>query len=133
MRLNSIIWILFIILFGCSDDYSNLPQMSVDFNWPKDQKCFDERSPRITLENVPNSTKSFQINLYDLDSRYDHGGGTVTFEGLEILAEGSLKEYKGPCPGYGSPRYQLTVKAIDENGKVIAIGKQTKKFPPEPE
>ena len=132
MRSNIIIILsLFSVLFGCSDDYSNLPQMSVDFSWLKDQKCFDERSPNIALKNIPSSTKSFQITMYDLDNRYDHGGGTVPFKGSDVIAEGSLKEYKGPCPSYGSPRYQLTVKAIDENGKIIAIGKLTKKFPPE--
>jgi phosphatidylethanolamine-binding protein (PEBP) family uncharacterized protein len=107
--------------------------MFVEFTWPKDQKCFDKRSPKIALENVPNYTKSFQINMYDLDNRYDHGGGTVPFKDSDIIAEGSLNKYQGPCPSYGSPRYQLTVKAIDENGKIIAIGKQTKKFPPENE
>ena len=117
--------------FGCSDDYANLPQMSVDFSWPKNQKCFDKRSPKIALENIPKTTKSFQINMDDLDNRYDHGGGTVPFKGPGIIAEGSLKAYRGPCPSYGSPRYQLTVKAIDENGKIIAAGRQIKKFPPD--
>ena len=133
MRSNIIILIIFLVLYGCSDDYSNLPQMSVDFTWLKDQKCFDERSPEIILDNVPGSTKSFQINMYDLTNSYDHGGGAVEFEGSNIIPQGALKKYKGPCPSYGSPRYQLTVKAIDENGTVIAFGKRTKRFPPESE
>jgi hypothetical protein len=32
-----------------------------------------------------------------------------------------------------TPRFEMRVKAIDENGKVIAFGRKIKKYPPEPE
>ena len=71
--------------------------------------------------------------MFDLNSRYDHGGGTVVYKNSNSIPKGALKNYQGPSPVYGSPRYEISVKAIDEDGKVIAFGKKMKKFPPEPE
>ncbi len=100
----------------------------------KGQVCFDERSPEITLKNVPHNTKLFKIKVVDIDNRYNHGGGTATYDGSDRIPVGALKNYKGPCPmSTMNPRYEIRVKAIDENGKVIAFGKKFKKYPPEPE
>jgi hypothetical protein len=30
------------------------------------------------------------------------------------------------------PHYEISVKALDENGKVIAFGKKIRRFPPDP-
>jgi hypothetical protein len=32
-----------------------------------------------------------------------------------------------------NPRYEIRIKAIDENGEVIAYGKKFKRYPPLPE
>lgn len=126
--------IIFFVILGCSEDYSNLPQISVDFIWMKDQMCFDERSPEITLKNIPNNTKLFKIKMIDIDNNYNHGGGTFAYDGSNLIPVGALKKYKGPCPvSFNPPRYEMRVKAIDENGNVIAFGKKFKKYPPEPE
>jgi phosphatidylethanolamine-binding protein (PEBP) family uncharacterized protein len=122
---------MFSAFFGCTKDYSDLPQISVSFSWP--EKNVHEISPEIKLNNVPDSTKSFQINMFDLDNRYNHGGGTIVNDGSRLIPEGALKKYRGPAPIYGSPRYEISVKALDEKGKVVAFGKKMRKFPPETE
>ena len=124
--------LIIISFFGCSKDYSDLPQISVDFVWLSDQACFDERSPEITLKNVPNNTEVLKFKMIDIDNRYNHGGGKVTYEGSGRIPVGALKNYEGPCPMMSmNPRYELRVKAIDDNGKVIAYGKNFKIYPPE--
>ena len=134
MKIGIAALIVIFVMTGCSEDYSNLPQMSVDFSWLKDQSCFDERSPEITLENVPDNTKSFKVKMKDIDNNYGHCGGTFEYDGSNLIPVGALKNYEGPCPFHTmNPRYEIRVKAIDENGKVIAYGKKFKKYPPEPE
>jgi hypothetical protein len=71
--------------------------------------------------------------MYDLDNRYNHGGGTFANNGSNLIPEGALKKYEGPYPpGNMRPHYEISVKALDENGKVIAFGKKIRRFPPEP-
>ena len=131
MRANIFLLIILSFLPGCSEDYSNLPQMSVDFKWPEADTY--QTSPEIILENVPGHTKSFKIKMYDLDNRYGHGGGICENNGSNIIPEGTLKNYEGPYPpGNMRPRYEISVKALDENDKVIAFGKKMRRFPPEP-
>ena len=131
MRANIFCLIMLSFLLGCSEDYSNIPQISVDFQWPEVKPGLI--SPEIILGNVPEQTKSFSINMYDLDHRYTHGGGTFAYNGSNLIPEGSLKEYEGPYPPFGSnPRYEISVKALDENGNVIGFGKKMRRFSHEP-
>jgi phosphatidylethanolamine-binding protein (PEBP) family uncharacterized protein len=131
VRLTIVLLVLLAALLGCSKDYSDLPQISVDFKWPEGNTY--ETSPELRLQNVPDNTKSFKIKMYDLDNSYNHGGGTVGNDGSNVIVEGALKNYEGPYPpGSMRPRYEISVKALDENGKVIAFGKKIRKFPPEP-
>lgn len=109
-----------------------IPKLDMDFAWPKDQECFDKRSPAITIKEIPEGTKSVSVTLYDRSFRRDHGGGTVHYEGKNIIPEGAVTgTYEGPCPsGWGaSPEYELTVKALDDSGKVLGIGKKIKAYP----
>ncbi len=131
MMIRIAVFIFFTMILGCSEDYSDLPQMSVDFIWLKDQICFDERSPEISLKNVPDNTKLFKIKMVDIDNRYGHGGGSFKYDGSNLIPVGALKNYEGPCPPSSmNPRYEIRVKAIDENGKLIAFGKKFKIYPP---
>jgi hypothetical protein len=129
--------ILFIVLgifcLSCSkeDADSSVPRLEIDFTWPNAEECFDKRSPEIRIKEVPEGTRAFAVSLYDVSNRREHGGGTVNFEGKGLIAEGSVKgNYEGPCPpGRGaSPDYEMTVKAIDEWGKVLGIGKMVKTY-----
>jgi phosphatidylethanolamine-binding protein (PEBP) family uncharacterized protein len=123
----------FCLLWACSEKPADLPVIAVDFSWPEHQKCFDERSPEIRVDGVPESARRLQIQMRDLDNRYDHGGGSVPWEGAATIPEGTLDKYRGPCPSYGSPRYQITVKALDETGVAVALGRKTRRYPPEAE
>ncbi len=96
MRSTIIVLVMLSVLFGCSDDYSKLPQISVDFKWPEANPYVT--SPEIILKNVPDKIKSFEIKMYDLDNRYNHGGGTVENDGSNVIPEGDLKKDEGPYP-----------------------------------
>jgi len=135
-RLLFLIIVFGIFAFSCSREEVDpkLPKMEIDFSWPIDQKCFDTRSPEISIKKVPKETRSLSIILCDLSNRYDHGGGSINFQGKSIIPEGAVKgNYEGPCPpGWGtSPDYELTVKAIDEKGNILGIGKKVKTYPSE--
>ena len=131
MRANIFLMIILSFLLGCSEDYSNLPQISVDFIWPEANT--GTISPELILGSVPDHTKSFSISMYDLDHRYTHRGGTFAYNGSNLIPEGSLKEYEGPYPPLNSnPRYEISVKVLDENGKVIGFGKKMRRFSHEP-
>jgi hypothetical protein len=66
--------------------------------------------------------------MYDLDNKYNHGGGTVANDGSNFIPEGALENYEGPTPSYGSTRYEISVKAVGDNGKVIGFGKIIKEY-----
>jgi hypothetical protein len=59
--------------------------------------------------------------LEDGTSRADDGSG--------VLGEGALTEgYNGPCPP-SSHLYEITVKALDANGKELASAGKKRMFP----
>lgn len=107
-------------------------KLIVDFSWKNTKRCSDV-SPEIKVTGFPESTKSFKVSLKDLDTispdPFYHGGGTVANDGSGVIAAGSLKYYKGPCPQFGIHRYVFTVKAVDAGGRTIGIGKKMNKFP----
>ncbi len=102
--------------------------MGLSFSWGPTKKCFDPKSPPMTISGVPKGTAKFKINMVDLNmTSYPHGGGTVTYSGSGKLPYGAFR-YKGPCPP--SPHvYEFTVKAVDKSGKVLATAKAKKRFP----
>ena len=102
--------------------------MSMSFDWGPTKKCFDSKSPPITLSAVPEGTKKLRFRMTDLNApNYSHGGGTVTYDGKNKLAYGAFR-YKGPCPPQPHT-YQFTVDALDAKGKKIASAKARKRFP----
>jgi phosphatidylethanolamine-binding protein (PEBP) family uncharacterized protein len=140
MRKFSLIIIAFLIFFfGYSTAKAppdviaaDVAKLVVDFSWEQTEMC-SSVSPEIKVAGFPESTKSFKVTLRDLDTispdPFYHGGGTVANDGSGVIAAGSLKYYKGPCPQIGIHRYVFTVKAVDADGRIIGIGKQMKKFP----
>ena len=128
MRITVAIFALLAMAAGCGEDYTHLPQIAVEFEWP--ERRAEEISPRLTLANIPANTKQLEIKMFDRDNSHRHGGGIVAYNGTDVIAEGALKDYQGPGPMFGSPRYEITVKALDETGAVIAFGKTMKRYPP---
>ena len=105
--------------------------MGVDFKWqPIDYGS--QENPEIKLTSVPEGTKRFFVGLVDLNiSTYDHGGGFVDNDGSGIIARGTIKgNYNGPAPWLPDMvhDYEITVKAYDEDEKVIGMGKKVETF-----
>ncbi len=101
--------------------------MSMSFKWGPTKKCFDSKSPPITVKGVPEGTKKLKFKMVDLNARsYPHGGGTVKWKGNGKLPYGAFR-YKGPCPP--SPHtYEFTVKAVGSGNKVLATAKAKRRF-----
>lgn len=101
--------------------------MGVSFEWGPTKKCFDPKSPPITVTGVPQGTTKLHIGMTDSNSPFEHGGGTVAYKGQGSLPYGAFR-YKGPCPEGETHFYNITVKALDASGKVLATGTATKPF-----
>lgn len=125
--------LLIFILLGCSTDRidADLTPLDIDFTWPEAQKCFDPRSPVITLSGLPPGVAAFHVRMWDISNMHDHGGGTVPNDNAGTIPMGALTDYQGPCPSWGSPRFQITVEALDQAGAVVAMGKKTRSYPSE--
>ncbi|MEP3436472.1 MAG: YbhB/YbcL family Raf kinase inhibitor-like protein [Hoeflea sp.] len=101
--------------------------MSMSFEWGPTKKCFDSKSPPISLSDVPDGTAKLRFKMVDLNAiGYPHGGGTVSYSGKNKLPYGAFR-YKGPCPP-SQHTYQFTVDALDKNGKKLATAKARKSF-----
>ena len=108
----------------------NLATIDVDYSWDKKYEC-TTLSPQINLSGVPQGTLELKISLRDLDSpQYRHGGGVVAYTGSNVIEEGALKNYEGPCPP-NTHRYVIKVKAVDDRGVIIGEGKLMKKYTPQ--
>jgi phosphatidylethanolamine-binding protein (PEBP) family uncharacterized protein len=102
-------------------------EMALSFEWGKTGKCFDSKSPPMSISGVPAGTQTLDIKMKDQNSPYNHGGGKVKYTGQTKLPYGAFK-YQGPCPPIPHT-YQFTARALDGNGKVLATAKARRKFP----
>ncbi len=127
-----------LLITGCSDNdgtnNSDLKQMTVSFDWPKDYgKCFDPKNPEIKVSDVPEDTVYFKVKVIDIQNNdYDHGGGKVNNDKTGIIPYGTLSGYQGPCPSQaptGTGTYDFTVIAYDANDSPIAKGSSYREFP----
>lgn len=125
MRLMSVPFVLAALIFAAPAS-----AMSLSFSWGPTAKCFDSKSPPMTLSGVPKGTVKLRFRMVDLNKPdYPHGGGTVRWSSG---ARGSLPygafRYKGPCPP--SPHvYRFTVEALDGSGKALAKAQAKRRFP----
>jgi phosphatidylethanolamine-binding protein (PEBP) family uncharacterized protein len=102
--------------------------MGVAFEWGPTKKCFDSKSPPISVSGVPAGTKTLEIKMIDKNATgFNHGGGKVAYSGKAQLPYGAFR-YKGPCPPEGTHFYKITVNALDASGKKLASGSATKPF-----
>ncbi|MBI2312288.1 MAG: hypothetical protein HYU77_07300 [Betaproteobacteria bacterium] len=104
--------------------------MTIDFTWEKKHRC-STTSPEIKLAGVPAEAKKLSVTMVDFDARgYDHGGGEVAYTGQAAIAEGALRNYRGPCPPSFYHDYGITVVARDAEGKELARASAVRDFPP---
>ena len=115
-------------------------KFSISFEWGKIPYCNDGfpvavQNPIFTLSNVTTGTKKIEFQLWDLDDRFFHGGGTVTYTGQKVIKPGVFK-YESPCPPGKANTYEWTAWAKDGSGTLIGAASARKKYPdwriPEP-
>lgn len=118
-------------LCSCTNDSKHATVIDIDFDWQQIDKGAQE-NPEIRMTGVPPGTKRFLVSLVDLNlNGFDHGSGYTENDGTGIIARGAVKgSYNGPDPPFPSVKhsYEITVKALDEKGTVIGIGKKAKVF-----
>lgn len=121
-----------VLLIGsCTNEAQNAAVMVVDFEWlPMDKGA--QENPEIRLTGVPQGTTRFLVSLVDLNlNGFDHGSGFADNDGSGTIARGATKgSYNGPDPPFPdmNHNYEITVRAYDEKGRVIGIGKNAKRF-----
>jgi phosphatidylethanolamine-binding protein (PEBP) family uncharacterized protein len=130
IKLSTIFLLLLILGCATAQIAPDAAELSVDFSWKGIERC-SKYSPQIRIKDIPTGTKYFEVKLKDLDARgWNHGGGKVENNDSGIIQAGALRSgYNGPCPPSGSHPYQFTVKAVNEEGIIIGIGKAVKEFP----
>ena len=114
--------------FGCSDVSPNAVDLEVDFTWEGMLRC-GMGIPDIVVKGVPENTKLFEVRMYDHAYLWDHGEVRVAYNGSNIIAKDSLEKIESPCPPDTPGRYEVTVKALDENEVVIGVGSKERYFP----
>ncbi|WP_319407660.1 hypothetical protein [uncultured Desulfosarcina sp.] len=121
-----IVFLLF--LYSCSEDSGhNIAKIEVDFVWELEDP---QRSPEIHLSNIPNETNFLDFQFFDATNEWEHGGGSVLYNGSSIIPAGTLSEFKGVSSTWGIPKIRLIVKAFNKNNQLIGKGAITKR-PPE--
>ena len=107
----------------------NSVELTVDFSFEEKHRC-SRISPEISVSGIPAGTKSLMVKLKKVWTGGPRGEWKVINDGSGIIPAGSLKsDYFGPCPPKGSHlRYQFTVKAVSEDGKIIGIGNAEDNF-----
>lgn len=121
-------------IFAASSTVFAQSDLSVDWEWKRAHQC-RPISPELSVSGIPSEATTLEISLVDRDySAGKHGGGTIERSaGAEnVIPEGALKSYKGPCPpnfhSFGHD-YEFTVRAIAADGKTeLARGTKTKTF-----
>ncbi len=125
-----------LLLAGCGSQPAPKPtpvekDMEISVSLRDVHRC-SRISPEIEIPHPPQGTKSFQVQLEDVDdgSRL-HGGGLWIVDGTTengaIIVEGGLtRYYTGPCPPNSESRvYQYVVKALDVNKQIVGVGQYT--------
>ncbi len=103
----------------------NAASLQVKFKWTSAHKC-SPVSPEIRVTGIPSTTKKLKVIMIDLDKPdFNHGGGTIKYDGSKVIRAGALKRYTGPCPPSGRHRYSIKVDAMDASGVIVGSGKQT--------
>ncbi len=89
-------------------------------------------NPEIILTNVPSGTAFLTVTMRDYDRpNFDHGGGTIAYDGSNRVPQGSLSRYRGPQPPSGEVHsYEITVQALNaDQSLLLGEGKLVKRFP----
>src|SRR4030042_7211998 len=122
------VFFFLLVITGCTTTKvaPNAANLQVELKWTAANKC-SSVSPEIRVTGIPSTTKQLKISMIDLDKPdFNHGGGTVKYDGSNVIPAGGLKSYTGPCPPSGQHSYSIKVDAIDVSGVIVGSGKQAK-------
>jgi phosphatidylethanolamine-binding protein (PEBP) family uncharacterized protein len=89
-------------------------------------------NPEIKLANVPAGTAFLKVTMRDYDRpNFNHGGGTIAYDGSGRVPEGALLNYRGPQPPAGEVHsYEIKIQALNaDKSLVLGEGMLVKKFP----
>jgi len=89
-------------------------------------------NPEIKLTNVPPGTAFLKVTMKDHDSPgFNHGGGTIAYDGSGRVPQGALRGYRGPEPPAGRVhRYEIKVQALNaDQSLILGEGSLTRSYP----
>jgi phosphatidylethanolamine-binding protein (PEBP) family uncharacterized protein len=117
----------FIVLYSCEKVSSDAVNFELDYSWGTELGV-NRKSPEIRFTGIPANTKFLEVQLIDLDQKFaDHGEvEKIAYVESNVIPYGSLKNYIGPSPPPQGHLYEYTIRAIDENGVIVGIGKKAK-------
>ena len=102
--------------------------IGLEFSFKEINTCVRGLSPEIRLENVPPGTVYIKAILKDpFHPMFDHGGGLVSYDTSNIIPQGALQSYYGPCPDKSSNernKYCFTIQALNSNQQVLGWRKK---------
>lgn len=124
-------------LVGCKSIpvAENAADIGVSFDFEARHACkvyrgaMSRLSPEVKLTNVPEGTAFLEFKMVDLDYLpFNHGSETLEYTG-NVIPEGGLKSYYGPCPP-NSHRYTMTFKALNaDKSLILGEGKGMARWP----
>jgi phosphatidylethanolamine-binding protein (PEBP) family uncharacterized protein len=107
---------------------------SFTFEWGNIPSCSSGSpdsvsNPIFNLSNVPPGTKEIYFTMTDTDAPgYDHGGGTVSYNGEKVIKPGTF-DYFSPCPPDGEHTYEWEAEAVDGDEKTLGNATAQKVYP----
>ena len=125
---NLLIIVLISSVFSCEKVAKDAVELSVDFTWEGLKPC-GWGNPEIRFSGVPEKTKFIEIHMYDHAYLHDHGKVTVPYTGNNIFKKDRFEDIQGPCPPDTPGKYEIEIKAIDENKVIIGLGSKERYFP----
>lgn len=119
---------LLLLTGSCRDEPigPDVPEISVDFTWDIAKM---DTSPEMILGNVPPGTASFEVKMYDLDDRVRLGIAQIRNNGSNTIKAGAIAHYQRPGHVWATARYEYSIKAFDQDGKIIGFGKKIRPYP----
>ena len=119
------------MLAGCMGGKraDNFQTMTLDYNLIGG---LSSPNPEIKLTNVPPGTAFLRVTMRDHNApSFNHGGGTISYDGSGRVPEGSLRSYRGPEPPAGRVhRYEIKVQALNaDQSQILGEGSLAKNYP----
>ena len=110
------------LTFGSAHSFA--ADFSTKFSW-----C--SGSPIIDLMNVPKGTTKLEFSMPDLNYPKNHLIAKMDYKNEKKIPCGELnKGYEGPMPPPPQVHtYELTITAIDKDGKILGKAVTSRKFP----